>query len=553
MKKPSLDQRLERWSKLPEERVESVGDRVWQKVEALREADTLPDTGYGLDRVKPGARRRWPAVAAIAAAITVAVLIPITRTQSAAAVLEEGNVSRTIEFGEVVRPNGGALVLKDGSRVEARADSELSFERVSDGVQIHLSEGSLIVNAAKQQDGRHLYVRMKDVMASLVGTVSLNAEAEGSRVTVIEGEARVQGEGAEKRLQSGEQLATSPSMAPRLVEESLSWSRNLSSLLARMEQSAMTIAVASAQAQEPMRPANTPKWEVVAIRPCGGDAPEPGARGGNGTTQGGGMATPPGGLLRVVCLPVKWLIERAYVKWIESDVLRRPWYFPITGGPSWIETDTYSIEAKAEGQPSEHELRGPMLQVILEERFNLKIRREIREEPVYELRVAESGFKLQPLKEGECEAREAAEKAEREGKPLITVQADGQPVINFTLAGQMMCGTSYYASRDGSRPPPGAGTFTLMGAPMSELIRFLDLDRIILDKTGIQGQFDIELTYGRYNSPMREPRAPLPEGVVPGGDSVFDALRKQLGLTLVRARGPRIHYFVESITRPTPN
>jgi uncharacterized protein (TIGR03435 family) len=88
---------------------------------------------------------------------------------------------------------------------------------------------------------------------------------------------------------------------------------------------------------------------------------------------------------------------------------------------------------------------------------------------------------------------------------------------------------------------------------MSELIRYLDLDRIILDKTGIQGQFDIELTYGRYNSPMREPRAPLPEGVVPGGDSVFDALRKQLGLTLVRARGPRIHYFVESITRPTPN
>jgi uncharacterized protein (TIGR03435 family) len=554
MKKTNLDQRLERWGKPPVKEVESAGERVWRNVEALRAGDTLPNGACGLDSIKVP-RRRWPAVAAIAAAITVAVLIPMTRIQSTAAVLEEGNVSRTIQFGEVVRPNGGALVLEDGSRVEARADSELSFERVRDGVQIHLSEGSLIVNAAKQQDGRHLYVRTKDIMASLVGTVSLNAEAEGSRVTVIEGEARVQGEGAEKKLQSGEQLATSPKMTPRLVEESLAWTRNLSSLLARMEESAMTIAVASAQAQEPMRPANTPKWEVVSIRPCGGDAQEPGGRGGNGTAQGGGMATPPGGLLRVVCLPVKWLIERAYVKWIESDVLRRPWYFPITGGPSWMETDAYSIEAKAEGQPSEHELRGPMLQVILEERFNLKIRREIREEPVYELRVAESGFKLPPLKEGECEAREAADKAEREslGKSPITVQADGQPVINFTLAGRMMCGSNYYASRDGSQPPPGAATFTLMGASMGELIRFLDLDRIIIDKTGLQGQFDIELTYGRYNSPMREPRAPLPEGVVPGGDTVFDALRKQLGLTLVRARGPRIHYTIESITRPTPN
>jgi uncharacterized protein (TIGR03435 family) len=503
-------------------------------------------------------RRRWPAVAAIAAAITVAVLLPITRTQSAAAVLEEGNVSRTIQFGEVVRPNGGALVLEDGSRVEARADSELSFERVRDGVQIHLSEGSLIVNAAKQQDGRHLYVRMKDVMASLVGTVSLNAEAEGSRVTVIEGEARVQGEGAEKRLLSGEQLATSPSMPPRLVEESLAWSRNLSSLLARMEQSAMTIAMASAQAQEPMRPANTPKWEVVSIRPCGGDAQEPGARGGNGTPATGIMR-PDAKLLRIACVPVRFLIERAYVSWIESDVIRRPWYFPITGGPSWIETDAYSLDAMAEGQPTQQEMRGPMLQVILEERFNLKIRREVREEPVYELRVADSGFKLQPLKEGECEAREAASdkaKAENAGKPLFTVSADGRLLPNATLAGPkgpMRCGYNHSGARDGSQPPPGAATQTLNGASMGELIRYLDLDRIILDKTGIQGQFDIELTYGRYNSPMREPRAPLPDGVVPGGDSVFDALRKQLGLTLVRARGPRIHYFVESITRPTPN
>jgi uncharacterized protein (TIGR03435 family) len=313
----------------------------------------------------------------------------------------------------------------------------------------------------------------------------------------------------------------------------------------------MTIAVASAQAQQPTRPANTPKWEVVSIRQCAGDAAEPGGRGGNGTQQGGGMATRPGGLLRVVCVPVEWLIERAYVKWIESDVLYRPWYFPIAGGPSWIETDAYSIDAKAEGQPSVQEMKGPMLQVILEERFNLRIRREVREEPVYELRVAETGFKLQPLKEGECEARAAELKKERSENGNGNGN-EGDPVFVITPAQSLQCGWSFYAARDGKEPPPGAATFTIMGASMAELIRFLDLDRIILDKTGIQGKFDIELTYGRYNSPMREPRT-LPEGMVPGGDTVFDALRKQLGLRLVPARGPRIYYTIESINRPTPN
>jgi uncharacterized protein (TIGR03435 family) len=448
--------------------------------------------------------------------------------------------------------SGRMIHLPDGSRVEMRPHSRLSLEQVSDGVRIHLSEGGVIVNAAKQQDGHSLYVRTKDVTASVAGTVSLNSETEGSRFTVIEGEVRVRQQGTETKLLPGEQLATSPAMIPRLVEESVAWSRNASSHLARMEESAMTIALASAQAQDRMRPANTPKFEVVSIRPCGGDVPEPGARGGNGTPTPG-IATPDAKLLRIVCVPVKYLIERAYVKWIESDVLRRPWYFPITGGPSWVETDAYSIEARAEGQPSMQEMKGPMLQVVLEERFNLKIRREIREEPVYELRVAESGFKLQPLKDGECEARVAAAKKAKSENPGGTDTQEGPLVINITPEEKMMCGSAFYAARDRTPPPPGAATFTLMGASMSELIRFLDLDRIILDKTGIQGQFDIELTFGRYNSPMREPRSPLPEGVVPGGDTVFDALRKQLGLTLVRARGPRIYYHVESVTRPTPN
>ena len=86
----------------------------------------------------------------------------------------------------------GVYELVDGSRVEMRPGTELSFERAGDGLRILLKHGGIIVNAAKQRSG-HLYVETKDVTVSVIGTVFLvNAGENGSRVAVIEGEVRVQ-------------------------------------------------------------------------------------------------------------------------------------------------------------------------------------------------------------------------------------------------------------------------------------------------------------------------------------------------------------------------
>jgi uncharacterized protein (TIGR03435 family) len=85
--------------------------------------------------------------------------------------------------------------------------------------------------------------------------------------------------------------------------------------------------------------------------------------------------------------------------------MKPTWFFPISGGPPWIESDLYTILAKTEGLPSEQEMSGPMLQALLEERFNLKMKREVQKEPVYELRISEGGLKIQPLKDGECASR----------------------------------------------------------------------------------------------------------------------------------------------------
>jgi uncharacterized protein (TIGR03435 family) len=93
------------------------------------------------------------------------------------------------------------------------------------------------------------------------------------------------------------------------------------------------------------------------------------------------------------------LISDAYVTYAD-DLMRPGESVPISGGPAWLRTDTYDIEAKAEGSPTTRVMEGPMLQALLEDRFKLKLRFQTREIPVYELTVAKSGIKLQPLKDG---------------------------------------------------------------------------------------------------------------------------------------------------------
>jgi uncharacterized protein (TIGR03435 family) len=246
-------------------------------------------------------------------------------------------------------------------------------------------------------------------------------------------------------------------------------------------------------------------------------------------------------------MPLDWLIERAYVKYLESD-MKPTWFYPITGGPSWLESDLYSIQAKAEGLPSDREMRGPMLQAILEERFELKIRPEVREEPVYELRVSDRGTKLVPLKEGECAARAV--------KGLDDPNLSGEERLKLSMQALTSavppCGYQAIGGpRDGSIAIPGNRTVNVLGGALDLLIRNLSLDRIVLDKTGLKGLYDIQLTYAVALSPMREP--PPPSAEPSGGDSIFDAFEKQLGLKLVSTRGPRTYYTIEHVARPTEN
>jgi uncharacterized protein (TIGR03435 family) len=76
--------------------------------------------------------------------------------------------------------------------------------------------------------------------------------------------------------------------------------------------------------------------------------------------------------------------------------------------------------------------------------------------------------------------------------------------------------------------------------------------RVVVDRTGLTGSWDFDLTFEPM--PVRRPGAaaelPAPD---PDAPSIFTALREQLGLTLETTRGPVDVLVIDRIEHPTPD
>ena len=554
-----LNQSLERFQREPVPQTDSswreVLDRHRDGLQGVFEEMDVTEKETSLRRPLFAGRPIWIGAAAVVAiAVALSIVFLPTLEPAKAATVEGAGLHRVfdaktqslkandgIRMGEVIRSNGGSngsLVLADGSRIEMRTRSELVLERAADGVRIRLHNGSIIVDAAPQRKG-HLYVQTKDLTVSVIGTVFLvNAETEGSRVAVIEGEVHVTQGPTETKLRSGEQVASNPLMEQPPVRQEIAWSPRVEEHLAALRQNleAVVSAMSTVVASQTPTPPVANRWESISIQSCGSQNTEAGARGG-----GVGASS---GELRVTCMPLRYLLEMAYVKWLEPDAIRPRWFYPISGGPTWVDTELYTIRARANGLQDEQTLKGPMLQTLLEDRFKLKMQRDVIEEQVYEL--LDAGFKPQALKDGDCEARKTTIAAANSNitDPLMRALAAGP-------GGLRVCGfQAIGAPSDGSAAPPGTRTVNVHGGSLDLLIRNLSLDRIVLDRTGLKGIYDMRLTYSVVTSPMREPQ-PLPPGTVPGGDSIFTAMEQQLGLRLLPVKGPRVYYTVQNVDRPT--
>jgi uncharacterized protein (TIGR03435 family) len=244
----------------------------------------------------------------------------------------------------------------------------------------------------------------------------------------------------------------------------------------------------------------------------------------------GRAQTLPGGLLRGRGMTVRELIRDAYG-------YRNRAHSEIVGAPEWIDKERYDVDAKAGqefrastgmGLPPEGEAA---LRALLAERLNLKVRMEGQRRPVYELVLHRADGRLGPNlvpSKGGC--RSFFQREPVNVGLVIVKPADDQP--------------------QALRPCPLSVGAMMIGAEnmtMADWVRILalrpQLDRTVIDRTGLTGGFDIML---RYPEPD-DPRAP---NVLP---AIKPLLESQLGLTLRDAEAAVEILVIENVERPTAN
>jgi hypothetical protein len=142
-----------------------------------------------------------------------------TASIASGAKLAKGEIIRTAKDARAV------VKLGDGSSIEMKDRAEFYLTKNGNGTTIHLSRGSIVVEAAKQK-GEQLFVDTGDSLVSVTGTVfSVNNGTKGSRVSVIQGEVNLNHSGNDQVLRAGEQATTSAAISKVAIKEEVAWSR----------------------------------------------------------------------------------------------------------------------------------------------------------------------------------------------------------------------------------------------------------------------------------------------------------------------------------------
>ena len=257
-------------------------------------------------------------------------------------------------------------------------------------------------------------------------------------------------------------------------------------------------------------------FEVVSIKPN--------SQGGTDVQGLGDIRMLPGGRMIAEKVLLRYFIQNAYAL--------KP--FQLSGGPSWIDSAHYDIDAKATGNANGAEMR-LMMQTLLEDRFQLKIHRETKEMPVYELSAPKGDLKLIRSKNGVCVASNpnAPPAPPSPGRPGPC----GRAMVSMSPSGARLSGENI---------------------SVAELVRVLSniLGRTVIDKTAFTGTFDAHLEFAPDEALAGIPRPPA-QRPTPTADlappSIFTVIQEQLGLKLESAKGGAEVLVIDHIERPTDN
>ena len=199
------------------------------------------------------------------------------------------------------------------------------------------------------------------------------------------------------------------------------------------------------------------------------------------------------------------------------DLIRYAFNIPetrISGGPDWMRATKWDMEAKSDSAIDDQlraldsakarEQKQHMLQALLADRFGLKVHQETRQLPIYALVVAKGGPRFQPSKINGTTVSN--------GSNQITVKGS-----DHTLA--------------------------LLAEQMS-----WSLGRIVVDKTGLDGRYELSLKWTPDDAPGGTGTAPADTG-----PSIFTAIQEQLGLKLESQKGPVQILVIDRIETPSEN
>jgi uncharacterized protein (TIGR03435 family) len=230
----------------------------------------------------------------------------------------------------------------------------------------------------------------------------------------------------------------------------------------------------------------TPSFEVATIKPA--------ALSSDGHTD---INYPPGGRFSASNITLRELMQWAYGM-PETQIL---------DGPSWLGSTRFDIEATSDPETDsrlvsiasdqEREVKRSMVQALLAERCGLKLHRETRILPAYDLIVAKGGSRLQP--------------SQFKGRSIN----DGRTYFN----GQGL-------------------TIALIAEELSQLA-----GRIVVDKTKLLDRYDLKLQWTPDNGAVTDSSAP----------SLFTAIQEQLGLKLEPAKEPIPVLVIDHVEEPSAN
>ena len=232
----------------------------------------------------------------------------------------------------------------------------------------------------------------------------------------------------------------------------------------------------------------------------------------------------PGGRLTAVNFPLRAMVTFAYQ--LQG--------FQLVNAPAWLADERFDIVGKLPGDPppvppgSGPDPHMIAMRTLLAERFKLKVHRETQQLDIYALVKARTDGTLGPA------LRQSSDECERLMKSIV----NGGP--RPTGPDAPYCGITQ-----------NLGRIRFGGFPLSQFASSLSgqVGRFVVDRTGLTGMWDFELTFAA------EPRGPLPPGVElppadPNAPSLFTAIQEQLGLRLEATKGPVEVLVVDAVDRP---